>query len=154
MRELYAGFESDDAGLLESYRPDQIDRLDLNALPFTGRIINDRKVTDHHAIIPAGKVPQNLPPAQQRVFDAVVTRLRPILVTSLTTLGGVMPTAYGLGGYDAVVSPMSLALGWGLAFSTLVTLLLVPTLYTLAGDLRELGGLGFRARLAVLLTRR
>jgi hypothetical protein len=58
-----------------------------------------------------------------------------------------MPTAYGLGGYDAVVSPMSLALGWGLALSTLVTLLLVPTLYTLAGDLR---GLGFRAGLAAL----
>ena len=89
---------------------------------------------------------------REAIIDAVVTRLRPILVTSLTTLGGVMPTAYGLGGYDAVVSPMSLALGWGLAFSTLVTLLLVPTLYTLAGDLRELGGLGFRARLAALFT--
>ena len=75
---------------------------------------------------------------REAIIDAVVTRLRPILVTSLTTLGGVMPTAYGLGGYDAVVSPMSLALGWGLAFSTLVTLLLVPTLYTLAGDLRGL----------------
>jgi multidrug efflux pump subunit AcrB len=76
---------------------------------------------------------------REAIIDAVVTRLRPILVTSLTTLGGVMPTAYGLGGYDAVVSPMSLALGWGLALSTLVTLLLVPTLYTLAGDLRGIG---------------
>jgi multidrug efflux pump subunit AcrB len=76
---------------------------------------------------------------REAIIDAVVARLRPVLVTSLTTLGGVMPTAYGLGGYDAVVSPMSLALGWGLALSTLVTLLLVPTLYTLAGDLRGLG---------------
>jgi Cu/Ag efflux pump CusA len=88
---------------------------------------------------------------REAIIDAVVTRLRPILVTTLTTLGGVMPTAYGLGGYDAVVSPMSLALGWGLALSTLVTLLLVPTLYTLAGDLRGLGELGFRGRLAALL---
>jgi multidrug efflux pump subunit AcrB len=87
---------------------------------------------------------------REAIIDAVVSRLRPVLVTSLTTLGGVMPTAYGLGGYDAVVSPMSLALGWGLALSTLVTLLLVPTLYTLAGDMRELGGLGFRARLTAL----
>ncbi len=70
------------------------------------------------------------------MIDAVVERLRPILVTTLTTLGGVLPTAYGIGGYDAVVSPMSLALGWGLAFSTSITLFLVPTLYTLAGDLR------------------
>ena len=70
------------------------------------------------------------------IVDAVVSRLRPVLVTTLTTLGGVLPTAYGLGGYDAMVSPMSLALGWGLAFSTLVTLVLVPTLYTVANDLR------------------
>ena len=48
------------------------------------------------------------------MIDAVVERLRPILVTTLTTCGGVLPTAYGLGGYDAVLSPMSLALGWGL----------------------------------------
>ncbi len=72
------------------------------------------------------------------VIDAVVSRLRPILVTTLTTLGGVLPMAYGLGGYDSIVAPMSLALGWGLAFSTVVTLLLVPILYTIASDLRDL----------------
>jgi multidrug efflux pump subunit AcrB len=75
---------------------------------------------------------------REAVLDAVVGRLRPILVTTLTTLGGVLPTAYGIGGYDAMVAPMSLALGWGLAFSTLVTLFLVPSLYALASDLRGL----------------
>jgi len=69
------------------------------------------------------------------LIEAVVERLRPILVTTLTTLGGVLPTAYGIGGYDSIVSPMSLALGWGLAFSTLVTLFLVPPLYSIARDL-------------------
>ncbi|MCA9698984.1 MAG: efflux RND transporter permease subunit, partial [Myxococcales bacterium] len=62
---------------------------------------------------------------QQAMIDAVVERLRPILVTTTTTAGGVLPTAYGLGGYDAVLSPMSLALGWGLIFATLITLFLV-----------------------------
>lgn len=71
------------------------------------------------------------------IIDALVARLRPILVTSLSTFFGVIPTAYGLGGYDAMLSPMSLALGWGLAFSTLITLFLVPALYTIAGDLRR-----------------
>ncbi|NQU26518.1 MAG: DNA topoisomerase III, partial [Candidatus Nealsonbacteria bacterium] len=60
---------------LEPYRPKEIARLNLDALPFTGRIINDRKVTDHHAIIPAGNLPGDLPSTQKRVFDAVVTRL-------------------------------------------------------------------------------
>ncbi|MFO7561664.1 MAG: efflux RND transporter permease subunit [Enhygromyxa sp.] len=72
------------------------------------------------------------------MVDAVVERLRPILVTTLTTCGGVLPTAYGLGGYDAVLSPMSLALGWGLVFATAITLLLVPCSYQVAQDIRGL----------------
>ena len=71
------------------------------------------------------------------IVDAVVERLRPILVTTLTTLGGVLPSAYGIGGYDPIVSIVSLAVGWGLAVSTLATLFLVPVLYSLAGDLRR-----------------
>ena len=74
---------------------------------------------------------------QQDIIDAVSERLRPILVTTLTTLGGVLPTAYGIGGYDPIVSIISLAIGWGLAFSTLTTLFVVPVLYSLAGDLRR-----------------
>ena len=69
-------------------------------------------------------------------IEAMVARLRPILVTTLTTFGGVMPTAYGIGGYDAIVSPMSLAIGWGLMLTTLVTLFLVPALYTIVEDLK------------------
>lgn len=72
------------------------------------------------------------------ILDAVVSRLRPILVTTLTTLGGVLPMAYGIGGYDSIVAPMSLAIGWGLAISTVVTLFLVPCLYTVANDLRAI----------------
>ena len=75
--------------------------------------------------------------ATEQITDAVVERLRPILVTTLTTLGGVLPTAYGIGGYDPIISIISLAIGWGLALSTLVTLFLVPSLYSLARDLRQ-----------------
>ena len=71
------------------------------------------------------------------ITDAVVSRLRPILVTTLTTLGGVLPTAYGIGGYDMLVSPMSLAIGWGLAFSTGVTLFVVPVLFMVAQDINR-----------------
>ena len=74
---------------------------------------------------------------KSRIIEAVTERLRPIVVTTLTTLGGVLPTAYGIGGYDPIVSIISLAIGWGLAISTLVTLFLVPVLYSLAGDLRR-----------------
>ena len=76
------------------------------------------------------------------VRRAIVSRLRPILITTLTTLGGVLPTAYGLGGYDTMVSPMSLAIGWGLVFSTGVTLFVVPVLYSFAHDAYQRLGRG------------
>jgi len=85
----------------------------------------------------------HVPPSERHLhetdmIDAVVGRLRPIVVTSITTLGGVLPMAYGIGGYDVVVAPMSLALGWGLGLSTVVTLFLVPALYSVASDLRRI----------------
>ncbi len=60
---------------LRAIRPDDIDRLDLTSLRFTGRIIDDKKVSDHHAIIPTGSLPGAIGSAEQKVFDAVVTRL-------------------------------------------------------------------------------
>ncbi len=83
---------------------------------------------------------------KSRIIEAVTERLRPIMVTTLTTLGGVLPTAYGIGGYDPIVSIISLAVGWGLAISTLVTLFVVPVLYSLAGDLRRVAKQPFTRR--------
>jgi DNA topoisomerase III len=75
---------------LRAIRPDEIDKLDLGALTFTGRIINDAKVGDHHAIIPTGKAPATLSPVGQKVYDAVVTRLiaafYPACVKEVTTV--------------------------------------------------------------------
>jgi hypothetical protein len=83
-------------GILEDLRPlkpQEIDRLDLSALPFTGRIVNNAKVSDHHAIIPTGKRPGGgLAPATQKVYDAVVTRLiaafYPACIKEVTTVNG------------------------------------------------------------------
>jgi multidrug efflux pump subunit AcrB len=53
-------------------------------------------------------------------------RLRAVLLTSITTVVGLLPTGYGWGGFDPFVAPMALALGWGLAFATFVTLFALP----------------------------
>jgi DNA topoisomerase-3 len=77
---------------LHAMRPDEIGRLDLKALRFSGRIINDRRVSDHHAIIPTGTLPGELSPLLRKVFDAVVTRLiaafYPPCVKEVTTVSG------------------------------------------------------------------
>ena len=66
------------------------------------------------------------------------TRLRAILLTTITTVAGVMPTAYGIGGFDAMLSEMMLSLGWGLVGGMLVTLLLVPMAYGCEQDFRKI----------------
>jgi len=61
-------------------------------------------------------------------------RLRAVVLTTLTTLAGVLPLAYGIGGTDAFLQPMVLALGYGLLFGTLITLVLLPCLYSMNYD--------------------
>jgi len=77
---------------LKSLKPVEIGKLNLQALTFTGRIINDAKVSDHHAIIPTGKRPGELAPGARKVFDAVVTRLiavfYPACVKEVTIVNG------------------------------------------------------------------
>ncbi len=58
------------------------------------------------------------------------TRLRPVLLTTITTLCGLMPTVYGWGGSEPFVVPMVLAMSYGLLFATIITLFLIPLLYT------------------------
>jgi multidrug efflux pump subunit AcrB len=62
-------------------------------------------------------------------------RLRAVILTTLTTLVGVLPLIYGFGGKDAFLQPMVMALGYGLLFGTFVTLILLPCLYSLNLDL-------------------
>lgn len=69
------------------------------------------------------------------LFDAVThaatIRLRPILMTSFSTIFGVLPIAIGLGAGAESRRPLGLAVVGGMFFSTFLTLVLVPVLYTL-----------------------
>lgn len=61
--------------------------------------------------------------------EAGLLRLRAVMLTTATTVLGLLPTAYGIGGEDPFIVPMALSFAWGLLFSTLITLLIVPVLY-------------------------
>ncbi|NUM89793.1 MAG: efflux RND transporter permease subunit [Bdellovibrionales bacterium] len=65
---------------------------------------------------------------QEAALKAAGVRLRPIILTCVTTVLGLMPTAYGIGGYDGFVAQICLALGWGLTIGALLTALIFPTL--------------------------
>ncbi len=72
------------------------------------------------------------------LYDAVIdsgkTRLRPIVLTSLTTLLGLFPMAFGIGGSEPYLAPMAISIFWGLLFSTPLTLYVVPCLYLIVED--------------------
>jgi Cu/Ag efflux pump CusA len=56
------------------------------------------------------------------------------MATSLTTMGGLFPTAYGLGGADAMLVPMTMAMAWGLTTGTILTLIWIPAGYGIIED--------------------
>ena len=74
------------------------------------------------------------------VIEAAVTRLRPILLTSLTTIAGLMPTALGLGGKSVVWGPMASTIIFGLIFSTFTALVIIPCLYGIFYDKKKRKG--------------
>ncbi len=71
-------------------------------------------------------------------LDSAPKRLRPIFLTTVTTFFGLIPTAYGIGGYDPFLVPMAISLSWGIAFGTIITLFATPILYVAFADLRLL----------------
>ena len=68
------------------------------------------------------------------VVKASKLRFRPIMITNLTTMGGLLPTAYGIAGFEPLLMPMTLALFWGLLTATLLTLIWVPCAFLMIED--------------------
>ena len=69
-------------------------------------------------------------PQFKSVLEAGVSRLRPILMTTISTISGMMPIALELGAGGEVRSPMAIAVIGGFSTSTLLTLVVVPVLFT------------------------
>jgi len=74
----------------------------------------------------------------EMVIDGAVSRLRPVLLTTVTTIFGVLPTAYGWGGYDPFLSQMCIVMAYGLLFGSMIVLFLVPILYNMGIDVETL----------------
>ena len=76
------------------------------------------------------------------VVSGAQDRLRPVLLTTLTTVAGLLPTAYGLGGKDGLIMPLTMSMAYGLLFATLITLILTPSLLVVGHDIGHLFGRG------------
>ena len=72
--------------------------------------------------------------AFEAIHQSGVRRFRPIILTTLTTFGGLTPIIFETSMQARFLIPMAISLGFGILFSTTITLMLVPSLYLLVDD--------------------
>jgi len=72
---------------------------------------------------------------KESIITAGRLRLRPVLLTTITTIVGLAPVAYGVGGTDPFIQPAALTLSWGLLFGTVLTLIFIPCVYAIIDDI-------------------
>ena len=73
--------------------------------------------------------------AHDAVHASGIQRFRPIVLTTLTTFGGLMPMIFETSRQARFLIPMAISLGFGIVFATLITLLLVPSIYMIIDDI-------------------
>jgi len=106
----------------------------LGVLALVGVVVNDSLVMISHLnFIKKNKDIDGS--SMEWIAKGAKDRLRAVILTTLTTLAGVLPLIYGFGGKDAFLQPMVMALGYGLLFGTFVTLILLPCLYSINLDI-------------------
>ena len=108
----------------------------MGLVGLTGVVVNDSLVMVDHINQLRKQKPDE--PILRVVAEGTANRLRAIIMTTLTTVVGLIPLAYGIGGSDPFIAPMALALGYGLLFATPLTLVLVPSLYVVRTDIFKL----------------
>ncbi len=108
----------------------------MGIIGMMGVVVNDSLVLVNHL----NELKKEKPDANIRelVAEGTANRLRAIILTTITTVVGLLPLAYGFGGTDLYMQPMALTLGYGLLFATPLTLILVPCLYTIFNDIAVL----------------
>ncbi|GGY34701.1 multidrug resistance protein [Bacterioplanes sanyensis] len=78
--------------------------------------------------------------AMQAVMEAGVRRFRPILLTTLTTFGGLSPMVFETSRQAQFITPMAVSLGFGILFTTFVCLLVLPALYVMLDNVHRAMG--------------
>jgi multidrug efflux pump subunit AcrB len=110
----------------------------MGIIALSGVVVNDSLVLIEYA--------NQLRDEGQSLLDAVcnagIRRFRPILLTTLTTFGGLAPMIFETSRQARFMIPMALSLGYGILFGTVIALLIVPCLYLVVEDVKRVLGMG------------
>jgi len=111
--------------------------MNLSVTAFTGLIMLVGIVTNN-SILLVEFIRQNKDtmPRDQAIIAAGSTRMRPILITSVSTCFGMLPLSLSTSGGGEMMAPIGVSVIGGLAGSTLVTLFLIPVLFAYVDDMR------------------
>ncbi|QTF92010.1 efflux RND transporter permease subunit, partial [Halomonas sp. BM-2019] len=105
----------------------------MGMLALSGVVINDALVLIDYA----NRRRREGMGAREAIVAAATRRLRPIMMTTLTTFLGLAPMIFETSRQARFIIPMAISLGFGMLFATLILLLLVPCLYLMLEGLRE-----------------
>jgi multidrug efflux pump subunit AcrB len=118
-------------GLLVSNNPLTFITL-IGLLTLTGIVVNDSLVLIDFINRYRKEHPEQIYLA---IVRACHVRMRPIMLTSITTICGLAPMAFGVGGKSIFWAPLATAIMWGLAFATFLILSMVPAYYAILDDI-------------------
>jgi len=103
----------------------------MGAIGLTGIVVNDSIVLVEFI----NNLRRQGVDRRESIVKAGQLRLRPVLLTTITTALGLAPTAYGIGGGDPFLRPMALTIVWGIVCATVLTLIALPCIYAIIDDL-------------------
>jgi len=106
----------------------------FGVVALSGVVVNDSLVLVDFA----NRKEQSGMSRRDAIHQAGIHRFRPIILTTLTTFGGLSPMMFETSRQARFLIPMALSLGFGILFATLITLVLVPSFYLIIDDIRQL----------------
>jgi multidrug efflux pump subunit AcrB len=109
----------------------------MGIIALTGVVVNDSLVMIDYA----NRLRLRGESAVQAIVNAGIRRFRPIMLTTITTFGGLAPMIFETSRQARFMIPMAISLGYGILFATAIMLVLIPCLYMVIEDIRT----GFRS---------
>jgi HAE1 family hydrophobic/amphiphilic exporter-1 len=120
------------AGLLVTFRPLGVGAM-VGILVLAGIVVNNAIIlVDYVNTLRRGGMERD-----KALYTAGPIRLRPIMMTTLTTIIGLIPLSLGFGEGAEIQAPMATVIIFGLSFATVITLIFVPVVYKLLDEWRE-----------------
>jgi multidrug efflux pump subunit AcrB len=107
----------------------------LGIVSLAGIVANDSLILIDQALFLKKRSDQ---PPVDIIKAAAIQRFRPIILTTFTTFFGLMPMILETSRQARMLIPMAISIGFGILFATLITLILIPSLYVVVQDIRNL----------------